>query len=243
VNFRNPLNQTPLMIAAQRGMPGLVEDLSRQGANPTLRDNFGRTAFHIALRRAFLDPAYLERHLGGIYDLLAPESVNVKTDGRLHKIDRHRMEFFVLQAMMAMLQDLLRRKIEYAVPGLQTGDLVHALWGFPHHILPAHRRNRQAVTTVLAGHEMFRPAPRNLQLFLRLRRGYYVFNPDLEIETGDAWTNVYAVIGLDRMADADNPGLRYFAEFLAKARADYARLAAAAALPPRPPPATAGPGA
>lgn len=229
VNFRNPVNQTPLMVAAHRGLPRLVEDLVAQGADPGLRDNFGRTAFHIALRQAFLVPGYLEKHLGDIYDLLAPESVNVKVDGRLHKIDRRRMEFFVFQTMMALFQDLLRRKIVYTVPGLQTGDFVDAFHGFPARVLPAHRRHRGAVTAVLAGHELFKVGPRNLRLFLRLHRGYYVFNPDLEIEVGEDWVGVYSFIGLERMAAEGDPKLQRLVDGLALAREKYREWIAAGA--------------
>ncbi len=221
VDFRNPLNQTPLMIAACRGMPDLVEDLMRQGSNPHLRDNFGRTAFHVALRQAFMVAGYARDSLGRIYDLLAPAAVNVKTDGQLHKIDRHRMEFFVFEVMVALLQDLLRRKIEYAVPGLQTGDIVHHLGQFPNRVLPLHRRHRGAITAALAGNEMFSPAPRNRRLFLRLRRGYYVPNPDLEIEVGGEWVNIYTFIGLGQMIDDRNPHLQYFADVLDRVRQQY----------------------
>ena len=139
---------------------------------------------------------------------------------------------------MAIFQDLLRRKIEYTVPGLQTGDLIDALRRFPPSILPPRRQRREAITNVLAGHEMFKPTAGNARLFLRLRRGYYVFNPDLEIEVGEDWVNVYTFIGLDQMAADGGKDLRYFRDVLRTAREDFARGRGDPETPaPAPPPA------
>ncbi len=234
LNFRNTVNQTPLMLAVQRGCNDLVRELIQSGANPDLRDGFGRTAFHISLRTSFRQVGYIERHLSVLWEWLAPESVNVKTDGRLHKLDRHRMDFFVFQAMIAMLQDLLRSKIEYDVPGLQTGDILAAVQRLPPHVVPLHRQKREVITNVLAGHELFKDELRNKRLFLRLSRGHYVFNPELEVEVEDRWVNVYDFIGLDHMADSeDNERLKYLRDYLKSTMVRYRawREAQAAAQP------------
>jgi hypothetical protein len=91
VDFRNPLNQTPLMIAAKRGMPELVSWLIKEGANPELRDNWGRISLQIALRQAFLDPVYARDRLGAMYAGLAPTCIRIKIENRLIKIDERKM--------------------------------------------------------------------------------------------------------------------------------------------------------
>lgn len=224
LDFRNPFNQTPLMIAADLGQVDFAAELIRQGANPALRDNFGRTAFHYALRRACRSREYIERKLAAFWDLLAPESVNVRAAGRLRKFHRRSMEYLVFQLMFAILQDLFRRKITYATPGLQTGDIIRALKLFPASVLPPHRRKREAITAVLAGHEMFRPGRTSARVFLRLRRGYYVFNPDLEIEIGEDWVNVYSLIELDRLVEQGEHALAYLRERLQTAHRVFVEL-------------------
>ena len=244
VDFRNPLNQTPLMIAAARGLDALIRDLIRDGANPHLTDNWGRTPLQIALRDSFRSEEYARRHLGSVYPLLAPASLKVRVDGRLEKIDARRMEFFVLNSMIAIMQDLLRDKIRWNTPGFQTGDIVHALQYFPEHVIPAHRRNRQAITTALAGNECFREGPRNLRLFVRARRGYYIPNPLMEIELGDAFVNVYTLIGLEALAqETDNEGIQRFVVFLELVKADLTTPAVPMEAKPPPAPAVSDGGA
>lgn len=234
-DFRNPVNQTPLMIAAEMGLVDLVRDLIRMGANPDLRDNFGRTAFHIMLLQALGNGEFARRHLGPMWELLAPEFVCVRTDGRLRKLDRHRMEFLVTELLFALLQSLLRKKAYWGSPALETGDIIQGLRWFPPEILPAHRRCRDAITDVLARHEMFREGPGpNKRLFLRVERGRYVFNPNLDIRIGeDDWVNVYTLIGLDRMAREQGGALAALRRILKRAQAEYRKRAAAPASQPR----------
>ena len=53
VDFRNPLNQTPLMLAVQLGLDGLAVQLIERGAKLTEADNWGRMPLHYALRAAY----------------------------------------------------------------------------------------------------------------------------------------------------------------------------------------------
>jgi hypothetical protein len=197
IDFRNSLNQTPLMIAAQMGLSELVKALLNGGADPELRDNWGRTPFQIALRQAYANPAYAENKIGPIYELLAPSSLKVKVETRLIKLDRHMMEFFLLHSMLAVFQDILRHKIDWNVPAFETGDFVFALAHFPETAIPERRRTRPYISSVLSRNEIWRPDPGNRKLFVRIRRGFYLPNPQIEIAAGDRWENLYEIIHLD----------------------------------------------
>ncbi|HBA86245.1 MAG TPA: hypothetical protein DCZ95_19355 [Verrucomicrobia bacterium] len=219
IDFRNPLNQTPLMIAAQMGLSMLVKSLAGNGANPDGRDNWGRTAFHIALKEAYEDREYALDKIGAVYPLLAPGSMRVKVDGRLIKLDAHTMEFFLLNSMIAGFQFVLRHKIQWRIPAFETADFVFALEHFPEPVIPYRRRNRAYITSVLARNEVVREGPYNRKLFLRVQRGLYLPNPLMEIGVKEDWVNVYDLIRLDSLErEKSNAALQELAAYLKRVK-------------------------
>jgi hypothetical protein len=237
VDFRDPLNQTPLMLAAAVGRVDLARDLIAAGANPRLRDNWGRTPLQIALRRSLRGMRGHEK-IGGLYDLLAPPSLNVNAHGRLVKLDRRQMEYFLLNAMLALLQDTLREKIRFRIPAFEARDLADAMDGLPHRVLPAYRQRRDYVSAVLARNEVSRVGPNNRKLFLRVHRGFYIPNPALDIEVAeDEWVNVYDLVHISVLErEKENPNLQALLGVIRRYQrwAADVRRAAAAAAPPDP---------
>lgn len=219
VDFRNPLNQTPLMVASLMGREDLVAMLIKEGANPALRDNSGRTAFQLALREGFWNTVYASTSLGAIYRLLAPTSIKVKIENRMIKLDERQMTFFLLNAMLAMQQDILRVKIHARIPAFETADFVKPLAAFPHHVIPEYRRKRAYLSSVLAGNEVMRPEPHNRKLFVRILHGFYVLNPLMEIEIDEHWVNVYDWLRLDDVQkETANPYLANYINLIADLR-------------------------
>lgn len=210
IDFRNPLNQTPLMIATQLGMVPLVEQLIRDGAGTERCDNWGRNPLQLALRAAYHDPAYAQRTLGKLYPLLAPPALRVRVGGRLHKIDNHRAEFFILQSMIAMQERIFREKVDYGIPAFETGDFVFALKDFPDHVIPTWRRHREAITNVLAGHEVYRDTPTNRRLFVRVIRGRYILNPCMEFDLDGTWVRVPELIHMEALEQEADGRLTLF---------------------------------
>jgi hypothetical protein len=233
LDFRNPLNQTPLMIAAQIGRADLVNELVAQGAGTRLRDNWGRTPLQIALRASFRSADYARSSIGAVYDALAPTSVNVKVGGRLVKLDKRQMEYFLLNAMMALLQDIVRIKIEHRIPAFETRDFVQPLAHFPEQVIPERRRRREYLSSVLARNEVRRPEPYNRQLFLRVAHGLYMINPLLEIEAvEDEWVNVYDLVHIDALErETDNGPLLYFCSYIRSKQRSAAEARRAPASP------------
>ena len=239
VDFRNPLNQTPLMIAARLGLVPLIRALIRDGANPHLVDNWGRNPLQVALRQAYLDARYARACIGQVYPELAPSSIKVRIDARLTKIDNHRPEFFLLNSMLAVAQDILRVKINYAIPAFQTGDFVDALAHFPDHVIPPWRKHRQYITAVLARNEIFRQDPYNRKLFLRVHRGYYILNPRMEVEVNDAWVNVYDLMQIEHLEkEKENRMLQQFVQYVRAWQKAPMALASPESEPATPPPGT-----
>jgi len=219
VDFRSPLDQTPLMLAAQAGHDQAVDLLCREGANPALRDAWGRTPFHISLREAYLDKTYAKQKLSTVYKQLAPTAIKVKIDGRLIKIDARHMAFFLIHSMLACSQSIWRWKIQFSLPAFETGDFIFALEHFPEHIIPSYRRRRAYITSVLAGHEVSRELPTNMRLFVRIALGKYILNPTMEIQIEEQWINAYDLMHLDELRqETENKHLQSYLAHIEKIR-------------------------
>ncbi len=199
IDFRDTMNRTPLMIAAQLGQADLARDLVKAGAHRNLRDNWGRNPLQIALLEGYRSKEFAERRMGEIYPLLAPSSVKVKVWGRMIKIDQKLMEFFLLQSMIAMFQDIARVKTQWDLPAFETADFVYALRHFPEHVIPERRKKRSYLSSILSKNEVNRDGPYNRFLFVRVRRGRYILNPLMDIEVDGEWINVYDIIGISEL--------------------------------------------
>src|SRR5215813_9257663 len=125
VDFRNPFNQTPLMIAARLGNDDHVARLVAMGADTSLINNVGFNAFHIVLEQACIDAHYAARKLAGVYDTLAPLDMVIQVDGRLLKLDKRSMEFLLLNLMIAMFYTRLGDNVvRFGGGAFSSGDFV-----------------------------------------------------------------------------------------------------------------------
>jgi hypothetical protein len=199
VDFRNPFNQTPLMVAAWLGNPALVAELAGREANPELVDNNGFTAFQIALNQASKDEKYAKHYLSSIYGQLEPDSLSVQVDGKLLKLDKHSMEFFLLNLMVALFYRVLPAKMVQR-GAFGTQEIIDAVAHFPVDVLPNRRKQRAYISSILSKNEMYRDERYNRKLFYRVRQGHYLFNPTLMLRMQDEWVNIYDLLHLDKLA-------------------------------------------
>lgn len=210
-DYRTAFNLTPLHCAAIQGNAALASALLERGANPDLTDNHGRTAFHLALARAYADPEFAAARLGDVYPLLVPASTSVKVRDRLVKIDAHTIEFFLFHSMAALL---LRKMGDgyWFVDGYSTADFLDAVQSFPENVLPTYRKRRGYLSGVLARNEVDRDYPYNRRIFLRLRQGYYVLNPQLAVRVGEDWVDLYGHLGQRLIEAHSRPAVCAFFE-------------------------------
>jgi hypothetical protein len=198
VDFRNPFNQTPLMVAAWLGNALLVQELSGAGADTESLDNNGLSAFQIALQQASKDDKYARQCLHNIYGALIPDSTSIQVDGRLVKLDKNGMEFFLLNLMIALFYRVLPAKLVYQ-GGFGTQEIIDAVESFPTSVLPVRRKQRAYISSILSKNEMYRADRYNRKLFYRLRQGHYVFNPSLMLRVEGEWVNIYSLLKLDKL--------------------------------------------
>lgn len=198
-----PVGATPLMLAATAGNAPLVEALLAKGADPARRDEFGHTAWDHAVARAMRDAAIAGSGLPALFDLLAPAALDVQTDGRLVRLERHQAEYWLLTLMLAGLKTqwsrcVTRRLEPYRyLSGFFADQLHDVLQELPPWLWPEPRRKRSYVNQVLARaevHSSYQPARR---LWVRAKNGHYFPNPQLQLRDGEGWQPVYERLALD----------------------------------------------
>lgn len=215
MDFRNPLNLTPLMMAVQLGHDKLAADLVKRGANLGLTDNWGRTPLHIALRTAYGDETYARASLPSLYALLRPAATNVLAGERLVQVDCHRQAFFLFHSMLAHFETTLRVKLKDGMPGFAADDFVNVLEKLPESVIPQRFCSHKAISAALASNEVSLDAPYNRRLFLRIRRGYYVPNPALSLERDGNWVNILDVLNIPALEqERGDASLSGYIEFL-----------------------------
>lgn len=197
-----PVGATPLMLAAMAGNAPLVEALLAKGADPARRDEFGHTAWDHAVGRAMREAAFAGSGLPALFDLLAPPALDVQTDGRLVRLERHQGEYWLLTLMLAGLktqwsQCVTRRLEPYRyLSGFFADQLHDVLQELPAWLWPAARAKRTYVNQVLARaevHSGYQPARR---LWVRTKNGHYFPNPDMQLRVDEGWQPVYERLAL-----------------------------------------------
>jgi hypothetical protein len=208
LEHRTGMNTTPLMMAARAGNVALVEALLDRGARQDAEDHFGRNACHWALRQAMEDSRYAQGPFPALWSLLAPLSLDLNTGDRLLRLDRHLAEYVLFQSLWAVMPSF---------PGTMTSRIyafsniaIESMWQhFPEAVLPAHRRQRNYLSALLARNEITRDYPYNRRLLRRLRRGLYIIQPNLSLRDPQHegqwrhWVDAHGFPLLQQMADAE----------------------------------------
>jgi hypothetical protein len=223
LDFRNPLNETPLMVAARLGRHDLVSELLALGADVDATDTAGRTALRVALA-AWLDERGLKAAaFSQVWELLANTPLKVKLGDRMVKLDPSTGEWFLLQ--LALVQ--LRRMVDGAarqgaLPVIDAPALAGLVATLPPAVLPAYRRRREYLSSILAKNEIDSTNPYGRRLFQRVRRGAYVLCPALEVEVKGEWIPVTDLMGLPSLFQAIGAEAEPMARWMAEARAAIA---------------------
>jgi hypothetical protein len=199
IDFRTVFNQTPLMAACSFGNNKLAKQLIEKGANPYLTDNLGRNSFQIALQKALLDKRFAQDKLASLYECLSPDNVALQVEDKLIKIDVQRMEFFLVNAMMAVAY--LKHGKRFLHSTFKVDDFLIPLEHFPASVMPERRKRRAYISSILAKNEINRQVIYNRKLFLRVERGHYILNPHLLIKINEDWINIYKLLNLDEIRE------------------------------------------
>ncbi len=211
VDFRNPFNLTPLMIAARLGNEELVAKLVELGADTGQVNNVGFNAFQIVLEQACSHLKYAAKKLVGVYDKLEPDSMVIQVDGRLVKLDNRLMEFLMFNLMIALFYTRLGDNVtQFGSGAFSSTDFVEVLAHFPTSLVPERRKQRAYISSILSKNEVDRADKYNRKLFRRLKRGHYIINPQLAVRVEGEWRNIYQLLSLDLIGYRRVETDRYF---------------------------------
>ncbi len=194
-DFRNIFNQTPLMVAAWMGNTEVVRELFELGADTEKIDGNGLTACQIALAQTAQSENYSKKKLADIYEQLEPTSMSIQIDGRLIKLDKHNMEFLILNLMIAIFYRVLSNTM-----GFSTRDFIAAVEHIPDSILSERRKKRAYISSILSKNEMDKTDNSTRKLFYRVKHGAYIFNPKLALKIENEWINIYDLLSIDKLA-------------------------------------------
>lgn len=228
VNFRNRFNQTPLMVAAQTGNVRLVEALLDRGADKNLYDNYGRGAFHLLWLETVSGKGMDEQIKTALFSLLAPDSVSLRINEKLIKLDAHISEFLLFNAMLAFFKRKYNVETGHSLFGFTTANLTRYLAPLPTQFVRESRQRRSYLSNVLSRNEIDRDYAFNRYLFLRIQQGHYVFNPAADLRVADAWVNIYDVLQLDRLIENGHDYNRFFLDQIRRARQEMRQSVSAA---------------
>jgi hypothetical protein len=200
VDFRNVFGQTPLMVASRMGNAELVEALLDREADTGLVDGNGLNAFQIALERACADDRFARARLPAVFERLAPASLDIQVDERLIKLDRRITEYLMLSVAMVLFYQRLGENWVTHGKLLAAADFAEVLAHFPESVVPARRKRRQYLSSILSKNEASRQDPYNRKLFVRVRHGQYLLNPALALRVEGEWRSIYEVLSPERLA-------------------------------------------
>lgn len=211
LEHRSPLNLTPLMAAAAAGNVALVEALLDRGADSLAHDHLGRNALHWALLAALRDAKYAQTALPALYERLAPPVLDLKIGDRLLRLDRHVSEYFLFQLMWVLCKSLYATSLGRGRVAFDAGMLHGVCEKMPLSVVRLERRNRQYISSVLSRNEIDRDYAYNRHLFVRIRTGWYRFNPQLALrrttaqsETWEPWAQALNLALIKEIAPGDS---------------------------------------
>lgn len=208
VEHRNPMNQTPLMAAAIAGNVPLVDALLQRGADVEATDHLGRGAVHWALQRAFADAQFAGTSLAPLYERIAPPSIDFQAGERLVRVDRRLTEYLLLQTLWTLFRSSFPRGHSERW-GFSAATILDAWRGLPTMVLRTERNQRAHVSAVLARNEVERDYAWNRQLFIRMSKGWYQFNPALSIRVRQGselqWQPIFSALNLPLVHEMQSP--------------------------------------
>lgn len=201
LNYKDQFNLTPLLAAVHTGSEKIIKYLQENGVDNTSLDNEGKNALQVALYKSYFSRNYAGNELGIIYKMVLNDSIKVKIDERLIKIDNHKIEYFLLNYLIALQNAMIKDKTR--VVGVQMADFLRTIEEYPESVLPFYRKKRGYLNQAIARNEVDAREATSKKLFLRVSRGFYVLNPDLDILLKDEWINVYDLMRSEKLGKYD----------------------------------------
>ena len=176
----NREGMTGLMLAVLYNKEQLINYFLKNEASLTATDNKNRTALQMAML-GFEHQRFDVRRLQQLYMKFRRPHIKCISDGKMRKISFKSMEYFLINYLHAIRNEIINPKDPPSMQGLRMDEFMEYIELMPDGILPPYRRKRQYVNSILAKNEIDRADKYNRKLFKRKSRGTYNFYDGLEV--------------------------------------------------------------
>ena len=194
LNYKDRFNQTPIIAAIKLGNAELIKELVNRGVNTDIKDNNGLTCLQSLLNSIMVGIAGVvmtnEINIHDSFSLLGAEGTIIKVDNKLLKLDPNTMEFFLYNCIVALMANNFGIVSENSVTTFNAEILKKLLSNLPDNILKPNRKKRNYISGMLSKNEKSKIHQYNRRLFIRIKRGAYKLNPDIEIKCNDEWVHL-----------------------------------------------------
>lgn len=181
VDIKTPKEgNTGLMLAILHHSKPIMDFFLERKASIQLQNEAGFVPIQLVLRSYELE-TFAWKNLGQYYSKLKMPFIRCASTERVIKISEKSMEYFLLHYLLAVRDLLISPNDPPEMQGLTMNEFVEFIEEMPEQILPDYRRKRQYINSILAKNEINRDDRYNKKLFIRVSRGCYNLNPDLEM--------------------------------------------------------------
>ncbi len=197
-NFTVPESElNGLAVSLYYGQDAVVDLLLQSEASIIKHNTKGLLPFDYLLQAYFKTIVYRQPLLAAkktvvkYWDTTRPSSIVIKESNRKLSIGSHSMAYLLLVIMRCIHQEL-PGKINIKFPGstrepiiagsFTMDDVLQFAESLPDEVIPAYRKQRSYLNSILASHEIDKENPYNKKLFKRVHRGCYIVNPLIEYE-------------------------------------------------------------
>jgi len=190
VNFvENENGSNGLMIAVEHAQTELITEFLRLGIDIKQKDNLGRTVLNNLMVQFFKNNKKVEaaQNIKKYWKLFAPIKIDFEVANKQLQSNSHSMLYFLTVFMLSMQKIHFRKAIykkgtpdEKIIGVFSMDNFEHYLNQFPDEILPAFRKKRSYINSVLSSNEISRADYTNCKMmFQRIDRGTYILNEEV----------------------------------------------------------------
>ncbi len=203
INFSNEEGATGLMLALHHGQHLLATELLKQNAPVRHTNTKGLLAVDYMIDGFYKTTILKHQQLATretlkkFWHLVKTPAINIEIYNQRLQISSHSMLFFLLIAMRNKeATQPNKMKISWPEnmnrPGTITGafsmgEMEDIAQLIPDEILPPYRKNRSYINSILAANEISHTGePRCKMIFERVKRGWYILNPNIIYPQSDS---------------------------------------------------------
>lgn len=198
INYRDQFNLTPLLAAIQAGSISVSQFLLGQGADITLMDNNGKNALRTAIAYK-LQKAGESKLADLVFASFISDALRLKINDKLVIVSSRKFEYILVNFLIVVLKQIAHEhKNSYRQHGITAQMIAENLKGYPEFMVADFRKKKTYISAMLSKNEVDSSNEYGLLLLMRVERGEYLLNKEIEMMVNDKWTNIYEIVGIDK---------------------------------------------